>query len=84
MDLFLVILSNRGYKEKTFKKLFTKILLWFNLINFYMNCGFTRISSPEKSHDCTLKITSFCRVFDIANQLLTRHSPFAPLCQVDE
>ena len=26
----------------------------------------------------------FSRVFDIANQLLTRHSPFAPLGQVDE
>ena len=26
----------------------------------------------------------FLRVFDIANQLLTRHSPFAPLAQVDE
>ena len=25
----------------------------------------------------------FSRVFDIANQLLTRHSPFAPLGQVD-
>ena len=24
------------------------------------------------------------RVFDITNQLLTRHSPFAPLGQVDE
>ena len=26
----------------------------------------------------------FSRVLDIANQLLTRHSPFAPLLQVDE
>ena len=26
----------------------------------------------------------FLRVVDIANQLLTRHSPFAPLAQVDE
>ena len=26
----------------------------------------------------------FLRVFDIANQLLTRHSPFAPIAQVDE
>ena len=26
----------------------------------------------------------FSRPLDIANQLLTRHSPFAPLLQVDE
>ena len=30
------------------------------------------------------KYDIFSRVFDIANQLLTRHSPFAPLGQVDE
>ena len=27
---------------------------------------------------------NFSRVFNIANQWLTRHSPFAPLCDVDE
>ena len=27
---------------------------------------------------------NFSRVFNIANQWLTRHSPFAPLCYVDE
>ena len=30
------------------------------------------------------KYDIFSRVFDIANQLQTRHSPFAPLGQVDE
>ena len=29
-------------------------------------------------------IIIFSRVFDIADQLLTRQSPFAPLGQVDE
>ena len=29
------------------------------------------------------KYDIFSRVFDIANQLLTRHSPFAPLGQVN-
>ena len=29
-------------------------------------------------------IVFFLRVFDIANQLFTRHSPFAPVGQVDE
>ena len=29
------------------------------------------------------KYDSFSRVFDIANQLLTRHSPFTPLGQVN-
>ena len=45
-----------------------------------------RISSPEKGLNSTLKnkTTFFSRVFDIANQLLTRHSPFAPHSQVVE
>ena len=30
------------------------------------------------------KIRIIFNVFDIANQLLTRHSPFASLCQIDE
>ena len=30
------------------------------------------------------KYDIFSRVFDIANQLLTRHTPFVPLGQVDE
>ena len=43
------------------------------------------ISSPEKSRNNTReKFDSFSNVFDIANQLLTRRSPFAPLGQVDE
>ena len=33
--------------------------------------------SPEESRNCPC-------VFNIAYQLLTRHLPFAPLCQVDE
>ena len=46
---------------------------------------YRRISSPEESRNNTReKISSFLRVFDIANQLLTRHSHFAPLGQVDE
>ena len=28
------------------------------------------------------KYRNFLRVFDIANQLMTRHSPFAPLAQI--
>ena len=44
----------------------------------------TRISSSEKScNNICEKYDTFSRV-DIANQLLTRHTPFAPLGQVDE
>ena len=45
-----------------------------------------RISSPEKGLNSTRKNKTifFSRVFDIANQLLTRHSPFAPHSQVVE
>ena len=46
---------------------------------------YIRISSPEKSRNNTReKFDTFSNVFDIANQLLTRRSPFAPPGQVDE
>ena len=46
---------------------------------------YTRISGPEKSRNNTReKISYFFTCVDIANQLLTRHSPLAPLGQVDE
>ena len=56
-----------------------------NLVLSYKLRCYTRISSPEKRRDNTReKLRYFSRVFDIANQLLTRHLPFAPLGQVDE
>ena len=46
---------------------------------------YTGISGPEKSRNNTReKISYFFTCVDIANQLLTRHSPLAPLGQVDE
>ena len=42
-----------------------------NVSSYKLLC-YTKISSPEES------------VFDIANQLLTRYTPFAPLGPVDE
>ena len=48
---------------------------------------YTRILSPGKSRKNTLEKVSFFFFSEsvyIANQLLTRHSPFAPLGQVDE
>ena len=44
------------------------------------------ISGPEKSRKNTREKISFFSFtcVDIANQLLTRHSPLAPLGQVDE
>ena len=42
-------------------------------------------SGPEKSRNNTREETSyFFTCVDIANQLLIRHSPLAPLGQVDE
>ena len=53
-------------------------------LSYKLRC-YKRISSPVKSRNNTReKISYFFHVFDIANQLLTRHSPFAPLGQVDE
>ena len=45
---------------------------------------YTWIPSPEKSRKSTQRYDIFSHVFDTTNQLLTRHSPFAPLGQVDE
>ena len=46
---------------------------------------YTGISGSEKSRNNTSeKISYFFTSVDIANQLLTRHSPLAPLGQVDE
>ena len=46
---------------------------------------YTRISGPEKTRNNTSeKISYLFTCVDIANQLLTRHSPLAPLGQVDE
>ena len=53
-------------------------------LSYKLRC-YKRISSPVKSrYNTGEKIPYFFHVFDIANQLLTRHSPFAPLGQVDE
>ena len=45
---------------------------------------YTRFPNPEKSRNTREKKIFFSRVFNIANQLLKRHSPFAPLGHVDE
>ena len=46
---------------------------------------YTRISGPKKSrNNIREKISYFFTCVDIAKQLLTRHSPLAPLGQVDE
>ena len=54
------------------------------IIIIIMRC-YTRISGPEKSRNNTReKISYLFTSVDIANQLLTRHSPLAPRDQVDE
>ena len=54
------------------------------MLSHKLRC-YTVISGPEKSRNNTReKISYFFRCVDIANQLLTRHSPLAPIDQVDE
>ena len=53
-------------------------------LSYKLRC-YTGISGPEKSRNNTReKISYFFTCVDIANQLLTRHSPLTPLGQVDE
>ena len=55
-----------------------KIPWWCFTIKYFLRC-FTRISSPEENHIISrLKLRHFFYVFDITNELLTRHPPFAP------
>ena len=51
-------------------------------INYGVLQGFPALRKTVTAH--VKKYDIFSRVFDIANQLLTRYSPFAPLGQVDE
>ena len=61
-----------------------KYLIYYKHLSHKLRC-YTRISGPEKSCNNTReKISYFFTCVDIANQLLTRHSPLAPLGQVDE
>ena len=50
-------------------------------LNYFIK-GFPALRKAVTTH--VKKYDIFSRVFDIANQLLTRHTPFAPLGQVDE
>ena len=76
------------------KKFLSNMYLWSQfpihlqtskLVLSYKLWCYTRISSPEKSpNNSRKKIRYSSSTFDIANQLLTRYSLFAPLGQVDE
>ena len=50
--------------------------------NYSVIQGFSALRKAVTTH--VKKYNIFSRVFDIADQLLTRHSHFAPLGQVDE
>ena len=55
---------------------------FFYYTNYGVIQGFPALRKAVTTH--VKKYDIFSRVFDIANQLLTRHTPFAPLGQVDE
>ena len=57
-------------------------VIWYYHINYGVIQGFPALRKAVTTH--VKKYDIFSRVFDIANQLLTRHLPFAPLGQVDE
>ena len=55
------------------------------ILIYKINCGVKKgISGPEKSRNNTRQKIVFFTCIDIANKLLTRHSPLTPLDQVDE
>ena len=70
-------------KKKTLKKIIWQKFWWMHTFIVYKLWCYKKISRPEKSsNDTRRKIRYFSGVFDITNQLLTRHSPFTSL--VDE
>ena len=65
--------------------LFVEIYIYLFIYLSHKVWCYTRISGPEKTRNNTSeKISYLFTCVDIANQLLTRHSPLAPLGQVDE
>ena len=83
-DLKLTIGSNKKIYSKFRVICISHVYVQYHFLSYKLLC-YTRTSSPEKSRNNTRgKNIVFFHVFDIANQLLTHHSPFAPLGQVDE
>ena len=61
------------------------IMRFWKFFSLYKLRRYTRISSPKKSHNkASENIRYFSSVFNIANQLLTSHSPFPPFGEVKE
>ena len=79
-------------KCKTVEGLAKGYLLWqpmmllMSKFFYHTNCGVIKeFPALKKSRNNTReKISYFSTCVDIANQLLTRHSPLAPLGQVNE
>ena len=67
-------------KGKLFKRVLRLILNYH--INYGAIRGFPALRKFVTTH--VKKNNTFSRVFDIANQLLKRHSPFAPLMLMNE
>ena len=63
------------------RKLARKKIYMYHL-NYGVIQGFPAVRKSVTTH--VKKFEIFTLVFDIANQVLTRHSPFAPLGQGDE
>ena len=84
---FLKLMTIRLSLSQEIKRILAFLRLHKNMqgavvVAFFSFCFFFFIFlqgffSPEESRNCPC-------VFDFAYQLLTRHLPFAPLCQVDE
>ena len=79
--------SNESYEVKNYQDKYEPYLILrcgiiFYHINYSVIQGFPALRRAVTTHVKNYNI--FSRVFDIANQLLTRHSPFAPLGQVDK
>ena len=76
------------YEKELHQHHFQRMVLY---LSHKLRC-YTGISGPKKSRNDTCEKMSYFSFFffffftcvDIANQLLTRHSPLAPLGQVDE
>ena len=79
--------SNESYEVKNYQDKYEPYLIMrcgiiFYHINYSVIQGFPALRKAVTTHVKNYDI--FSRVFDIANQLLTRHSTFAPLGQVDK
>ena len=76
-----LVANSLASTERVIRTKFSPLFKIIYHVNYGVRQGFPALRKAVITD--VKKYDVFSRVFDIADQLLTRHSPFAPLGQVD-